>query len=349
VEGSEVATKDLEGAASKTYNVALAVFPVPPFVEETLPVVLTYVPEEGAATLAVIVQLPLAAIDPPLSVITLPPEVPVIVPLHWGVATFAANVTPVGKVSVKATPVNAMVVFELVIVKVSVDVPPAKIGLGEKDLPMEGGAMTVVVSLAVLPVPPFVEVTAPVVLFFTPAVEPVTVTLNVQLPLAAIEPPLNAIVSGAVVVNVPPHWVVEEAATVKPAGRVSVTATPVKAVPAFGFVIVKLNVVVPFNRMVAAPNDLLIEGGATTVTVSDAVLFVSSSSVIFPFGSTVAVFARLPAEVGVTATVTLNDAPAGNVTVPPLATQLRAVPVIEQPIVPVGGVAPFVTVNAPCG
>ena len=93
---------------------------------------------------------------------------------------------------------------------------------------------------------------------------------------------------------------------------------------------------------------VLVGVGATTVTVSEPVLLASLLSVTFPFGSTVAVFARLPAAVGVTANVTLNDAPAGNVTTP-LATQLRAVPVIEQLIVPVGGVPPFITVSAPCG
>lgn len=105
----------------------------------------------------------------------------------------------------KATPVSAVPVFGLVMVKVSVEVPVGAIELREKDLLMEGGATTVTVALAIFPVPPFAEVTAPVVLFFTPAVAPVTVTLNVQLPLAASKPPLNAIVSGAVVVNVPPH------------------------------------------------------------------------------------------------------------------------------------------------
>lgn len=55
---------------------------MPPFVEDTLPVVLTYVPEEALVMEAVIVQLLFAAIDPPLSVIVFPPDVPVIVPPH---------------------------------------------------------------------------------------------------------------------------------------------------------------------------------------------------------------------------------------------------------------------------
>lgn len=90
-------------------------------------------------------------------------------------------------------------------VNARVDVPVGAMEFGEKDLLINGGATTVTDALAVLPVPPFVEVTAPVVLFFRPAVVPVTVILNVQLPPAASTPPVNAIVSGAVVVNVPLH------------------------------------------------------------------------------------------------------------------------------------------------
>ena len=124
--------------------------------------------------------------------------------------------------------------------------------------------------------------------------------------------------------------------------------TPVRAMPAFGFVIVKVNVELTFATVGFGEKDFAIEGGATTVTTFVLELLVSSTSVILPLGSTVAVLDRLPATVGFTANVTLNDAPAGNVTAP-LATQLRAVPDIEQLIVPVGAVPPFVTVSAPCG
>lgn len=89
-----------------------------------------------------------------------------------------------------------------------------------------------------------------------------------------------------------------------------------------------------------------VEVGATTVTVFELVLFVSLPSVTLLFGSTVTVLARLPAAVGVTVKVMLNEAAAGRVTTP-FATQLRAVPAIEQLIVPVGGVLPFVTVTGP--
>jgi hypothetical protein len=275
------------------------------------------------------------------------------VPPHvFAVVTGAATVMAageVGKVSVNVTPVRAVLVFGFVIVNVSVEFPVGAIELGEKDLLMDGGAMTVIDALAEFPVPPFVEVTAPVVLFFAPAVAPVTVALKVQLLLAAIKPPLNTIVSGAVTVKVPPHCAEVELATVNPAGKVSANATPVRIVPAFGFVIVKLNVVVPFNGIVAAPKDLLIDGGATTVTLFEPVLFASLYSSTFPLGSTVAVFARSPAAVGVTKNVTLNELLIGIVTPPIPAAQLKVVPAIEQLIAPIGAIPPLVTVNAPCG
>jgi hypothetical protein len=87
--------------------------------------------------------------------------------------------------------------------------------------------------------------------------------------------------------------------------------------------------------------------GARTITVSEAVLFVSLSSIIIPFGSTATVFARLPDAFGVTENITLNDEFTGIKTVRLLAAQLKVVPVIEQLIVPIGGIPPFVTVTAP--
>jgi hypothetical protein len=119
-------------------------------------------------------------------------------------------------------------------------------------------------------------------------------------------------------------------------------------VPVLGFVIVNESVDTSFTTMGSGAKFLLIEGGPMTVTVSRLVLFGSLSSRTFPFGSTVAVFAKVPAAVGVTANVTLNEAPTGIVTMV-FATQFRAVPAIEQLIVPTGAIPPFVTVSAPCG
>src|SRR5688500_1058036 len=85
---------------------------------------------------------------------------------------------------------------------------------------------------------------------------------------------------------------------------------------------------------------------AKTATVSEPVLLPSLYSSTFALWTSVAVFTKLSAADGGTAKVTLNEPFTGNVTIP-LATQLKAVPVIEQSIVPVDGVAPFVTVTAP--
>jgi hypothetical protein len=213
------------------------------------------------------------------------------------------------------------------------------------------GASTLTVALAVLPVPPFVEETV-TLLFFVPAVEPSTFTENVQLPPAAsVAPERLTVEEPAKAVIVPPPQLPVRPlglATTNPAGRLSVKAMPVRVVPVLGLSIVKLKVVVPFNGMLAAPKDLLITGAAMTVIVFEPVLFPSLSSSATLLGSTIAVLARLPAAVGVTAKVTLNDPFTGSVTIP-AAMQLKAVPVIEQLIVPVGGVTPFVIVNAPCG
>ena len=65
---------------------------------------------------------------------------------------------------------------------------------------------------------------------YCPSVVPVTVTSKVQLPSAASDPPDNAIVLvAALVVSVPPHWVVELSAIDRPAGNTSVKAMPVNA------------------------------------------------------------------------------------------------------------------------
>ena len=76
-------------------------------------------------------------------------------------------------------------------------------------LPMVGGDTAVTVTVAVLltvPVPPSVELTAPVVLFFVPVVVPVTLTDSVHEPPPVTVPPLRLTdVLLAVGVNVPPQ------------------------------------------------------------------------------------------------------------------------------------------------
>src|SRR5215216_204960 len=167
---------------------------------------------------------------------------------------------------------------------------------------LKSGTVTVNVLDAVFPIPPFVEETLPVVLFLTPAVVGVTLTETVHDPDTRIVPREKLrLVSPAIGANVgEPHPSVVTfgmAATCKPVGRPSLNATPVRDVPAFGFVIVKLNVLVPPTLILLAVNDFAIEGGMSTVTVSEPVLFDSSISVMLLFGSTVAVFERSPSVV----------------------------------------------------
>jgi hypothetical protein len=98
------------------------------------------------------------------------------------------------------------------------------------------------------------------------------VTLNWHWLFTAMVAPVNAIPVGAVVVSVPPQTVAEALATVKPVGSVSVNATPVKAtVFAAGFVMVNVSDVVVLSPIVAGLNTLAIDGGATTVTLAEAV------------------------------------------------------------------------------
>jgi len=75
-----------------------------------------------------------------------------------------ATCTAVGNVSLTPTPVSAVVVFGLVMVRVSVEVPFTPIPVGLNALVMVGAVRTVKVAEAVPPAPPLVELTAPVVL-----------------------------------------------------------------------------------------------------------------------------------------------------------------------------------------
>ncbi len=64
----------------------------------------------------------------------------------------------------------------------------------------------------------------------------VTATVILQEALAASVPPLNEIVCGAVVTNVPPHCEDEAMVTVSPLGSVSVKLMPLRATALFGLV-----------------------------------------------------------------------------------------------------------------
>jgi hypothetical protein len=128
------------------------------------------------------------------------------------------------------------------------------------------------VDVAVLPLPPFPEVTFPVVLVKVPFVVAPTVTLKVQLLFAAIVAPERVIVFPPLVVRVPPQTALVPLATVRVLGRTSVKPTPVSATGlTAGLVMVKPNEVVSVCAIEFGLNALAMEGGATTTMLADAV------------------------------------------------------------------------------
>jgi hypothetical protein len=218
-----------------TVKFADAVVPVPPLLELTVPVVFVTAPIVVSVTLTEMLQfVPGVEVAPPVRFkmvsvaagLKIPPQVSV----AFGVA---ATLMPGGSESEIATPVSVTpvaFVAGLVIVMVRVEVPPDPMLVGLKALITVGGATTVSTALAVLPVPPLVEVTAPVVLDFAPTVVAETLTTSVQLPLTGSDPPVRLTLPAfAFAVNVPPQVLLAagDAATTNPAGNVSVTAKPV--------------------------------------------------------------------------------------------------------------------------
>src|SRR5947209_6341134 len=175
---------------------------------------------------------------------------------------------------------------------------------------MVGGETTIKLAvLLVAPVPPLVELTAPVVFDTLPDCVPVTLTTIVQVaPGVAMAPPDKLmLVVLAVAVTVPPQLLVTPgvASTCRPPVSVSLKAMPVSPVVlAAGLVMVKVSVVVPFTGMVAAPKALLMAGGATILMV--AVLLVvpvpPSVEVMAPV-----VLTASPAAVPVTSTLNVHD------------------------------------------
>lgn len=220
--------------------------------------------------LTVIVQKLFAATVPPDKLMLLPPAVALTDPLQPFTTPGVLETTrPAGRLSVKATPVNASP-FELLILNVTVVFPPTGIAVGLKVLRILGGATTVRLAVDELPVPPSVEVTGPAVFVRTPAAFPVTLTEILHDVFAAMDPPLRLMsLDPAVAVTVPLQVFVTPgvAATTKPVGRASKNATPVSGIP-FEFEIWKLTVVVPPRGIIGEPKVLRIAGGAATVRLA---------------------------------------------------------------------------------
>ena len=154
-----------------------------------------------------------------------------------------------------ATPVR-LAVLGFVMVMVSRDVAFTAMVVGAKVLVTVGAVSTVRVAEAVVPVPPLVELTGPVVLALAPVVGAVTATEIVQVVPAGVlmVPPLRLMVFEAAVAPVtePPQVLVSAGvpATTRSDGNVSLKATPASAtVLPVGFVSVKVNVEVPLIGM----------------------------------------------------------------------------------------------------
>ena len=317
-----------------TVTVALAVALVPPSLEVTC-TLLFLSPAVVPVTFTVTAHEALEATVPPERLSELEPAVAVAVPLQvlfrFGVA---AITSPAGRVSVNDSPVRLTFVFGLLMLMVSDVVPFSGILLAPKLLVTLAGEATIRVAvLLVAPVPPLVELIAPVVLVTVPDCVPVTFTTIVQVaPGVAIDPPVRLmLVELAAAVTVPPQELVTPGvdATCRPFVSVSLKAIPVSALVLLaGLVIVKLTVVVPFRVMLAAPNALLIVGGATTFSV--AVLLARPVPPLVEVIAPVVLLAS-PAAVPVTFTVKVQDAPCA--TVPPerLITPVPAVAVTVPP------------------
>src|SRR5215207_2437842 len=168
----------------------LLVVPAPVSVALTAPVVLLCAPTVTPRTLTLTVQVPLAARAPPLKLSVPAPAVAVTVPLQV-LLTFgvAATARPAGSGSLKPTPLRAAA-FGLVSVKVSVTVPSTATAAAPNAFWIVGSARTTSVAvLLVVPVPPLVELTAPVVFACDPVLVPVTLTLTTHGVPGATVPP----------------------------------------------------------------------------------------------------------------------------------------------------------------
>src|SRR5215471_7949132 len=211
----------------------------------------------------------------PAVAVTVPPQVL----LTPGVAATTNVALPApllsGSVSVNATPVRSPLagvpgLFGLLMVKVAVVVPFSGKLPAPKPLLIVAGATTVTVALAVLLLPPSVELTC-TELFLFPAVVPCTFSETAHEPLAASVPPERlAELAPPVAVAVPPHVLLRLGveATTSPAGRLSVNANPVSVTLLFGLLMLMVSRVVPFSGMLVGANVLVTLGGAATVKVA---------------------------------------------------------------------------------
>jgi hypothetical protein len=157
----------------------LLVAPGPLSVDETGPVVLFCTPAAMPCTFTLTLQLAFAASVALVRLIEPDAAAAVTVPVQVVTSPFGvATCRPAGKVSLNAMPVSARLELGLLSVNVTEVVAFSRMLEAPKAFVMVGGAATVRFAEAVLPVPPLVELTMPVVLVYWPEAAPVTVTAN---------------------------------------------------------------------------------------------------------------------------------------------------------------------------
>jgi hypothetical protein len=277
LEGLNAAVND---AGAITIRVAVLLAAPPPLsVEEIIPLVFVCTPAETPVTFTLITQDAFAASIAPDRAIEADPAAAVIVPFAQELVSPLGDeiCNPAGKLSENEIPLSEITFADgLVILKASVVDPFNGMVTAPNVAAMDGAVAERRVAEALFPVPPLVELTLPVVLRNVPAMAVVTLTLNVHEPCAAIVPPVMTTLfpPATAVIAAPPHDPLRPfgEATSKPAGNVSVKATPVSdTVLLVGFVIVNESELGLFGAMLAAPNAFARTGGATTVMLAEAV------------------------------------------------------------------------------
>jgi hypothetical protein len=300
---------------------------------------LFFAPTVVPVTLTTNVQEPLAAIVPPVSATVPLPALAEIVPAPHvplrplGVAT----TSPAGSVSVNETPVTPDDALGFVIVNVNVVVPLSNSVLAPNTLLIVTVLTTDTVAFDGTPAPALAEETV-TLLFFAPSVVPVTLTANVHCaPPASVAPdrltlPLPACRRNRAATATSRETVGRRHRQSR--GQRIGERNPVSEVAPFGFVIVNVSDVEPLSGMVEAPNDFVIDGGASTVSVAVDVLPVASVDV------TVTLLFFAPAVAPTTLTLNVHDAVGDLVvplklTVPDPATAV-IVPLPQLPVRPFG-------------
>ena len=246
---------------------AVAVPPVPPWMDVTGFVVLVCSPVSTPVTLMAMVQLPLMGIRPFVSETTPVPAMAVAIPPQvltnpLGFATFK----PEGKLSVTATPDSAVVALGLLIVIASVVTPFRGITLTPNVLLMVGGRATTTVAVAGLTlVGASFVVSVELVFTLMPGLVPITLIEYRQLAFAGMVPEVIVSKPG---VKFParPQGLLRVLTKDRPTGSVSENATPVSGV-ALGLASVNVRVVVPLTGNAAAPNAFVITGGVSVPKV----------------------------------------------------------------------------------